>query len=102
MEGAQEVADVPVARVQSRGQVTVPQEIREACGITSGADLYFLQTGPHAFECRVLPAREPLATMFDRFSSSGVAPDLTRLREEMGDAMAQEQMRECSEELAGA
>jgi bifunctional DNA-binding transcriptional regulator/antitoxin component of YhaV-PrlF toxin-antitoxin module len=93
---------MPVARVQSRGQVTVPQEIREACGIASGADLYFVQTAPHTFECRVLPPRESLAATFDRFSSPGEAPDLAHLREEMGDAIAQERVPASTEERVEA
>ena len=45
-----------IARVQPHGQVTIPQEVREACGVTPGTDLHFVKTGPGRFECRVLPA----------------------------------------------
>lgn len=81
-----------IARVQTRGQVTVPQEIREACGVVPGADLLFVQRGPDSFECRVLPARRTLAEVTARYAADGVAPDLSRLREEMGAALACERL----------
>ena len=78
---------MPTARVQSRGQVTVPQEIRDACHIEPGADLYFVQTAPDRFECQVLPPSRTLREVLDRFTLDGVAPDLSQLREEMGMEM---------------
>jgi AbrB family looped-hinge helix DNA binding protein len=77
-----------VARVQARGQVTVPQEIREACGIVPGTDLLFIKTGPDRFECQVLPARRSIAEIIATYAMDGSAPNLDRLREEMGTAMA--------------
>ena len=79
-----------VARVQPRGQVTVPQEIREACGIVPGTDLLFLPTGPGRFECRVLPPRRSLLELMDRYALEGAAPDIEQLREEMGAELARE------------
>lgn len=87
---------MPTARVQSRGQVTVPQEIRDACHIEPGSDLYFVQTAPDKFECQVLPPSRTLREVLDRFTVDGVAPDLSRLREEMGSEMA----RQSSEDYA--
>jgi bifunctional DNA-binding transcriptional regulator/antitoxin component of YhaV-PrlF toxin-antitoxin module len=80
-----------VATVQARGQVTVPREIREANGINPGTELYFEQLGPGRFECRVLPARQSLSHVADRFSVDGVAPDVSHLLEEMGDEIAHRQ-----------
>ena len=77
-----------IARIQARGQVTIPQEIREACGAAPGADLLFIETGPDTFECRVLPARRTLAEVTARYAADGVAPDLARLSEEMGADLA--------------
>ena len=77
-----------VARVQARGQVTVPQEIREACGVAPGTDLLFAKTGPGRFECRVLPARATLVGITKHYAMDGDAPDIARLREEMGAEFA--------------
>ena len=74
-----------IARVQARGQVTVPQDIREACGITPGTLLVFSQTGPHEFGCRVLPGGDSLTDLIEEFTVDGVAPDLEMLRDQMGD-----------------
>ncbi len=78
-----------VARVQARGQVTVPRDIREACGVEPGTDLYFVKTGPDSFECRVLPTAPSIAAITAEYAMDGVAPDLAQLREEMGTAMAE-------------
>jgi bifunctional DNA-binding transcriptional regulator/antitoxin component of YhaV-PrlF toxin-antitoxin module len=77
-----------VARVQARGQVTVPQEIRDACGVAPGTDLLFAKTGPGRFECRVLPSRATLVETTRRYAMDGDAPDIARLREEMGAELA--------------
>jgi bifunctional DNA-binding transcriptional regulator/antitoxin component of YhaV-PrlF toxin-antitoxin module len=78
-----------IARVQSRGQVTVPQEIREACGVVPGTDLFFTKTGPARFECQVLPPRHSVAEITARYAMDGPAPDLARVREEMGEAVTE-------------
>lgn len=77
-----------IARVQPHGQVTIPQEVREACGVTPGTDLYFVKTGPGGFECRVLPARRTLVEVTRQYAMDGTAPDLVGLREEMGAELA--------------
>ena len=73
-----------IAWVQTRGQVTIPQEVREACGVTPGTDLFFVKTGPGRFECRVLPAPRRLVEVTTQYAMDGRAPDLAGLREEMG------------------
>jgi len=83
-----------MAKVQARGQVTVPHEIRELCGIEPGAELVFVATGPRAFECRVLPPNSSLMDVVDRFTVEGVAPDLGSLRDAMGAAIVQERLAE--------
>ena len=77
-----------IARVQTRGQVTIPQEVREACGVTPGTDLFFVKTGPGRFECRVLPARRTLVEVTGQYAMECSAPDLTGPREEMGAELA--------------
>jgi bifunctional DNA-binding transcriptional regulator/antitoxin component of YhaV-PrlF toxin-antitoxin module len=85
MEGA-----MTVAKVQARGQVTVPQDIREACGVMPGSELLFIKTGPERFECRVLPKRRSLREVAAQYTVAGVAPDLDQLREEMADELVRE------------
>ena len=77
-----------VARVQARGQVTIPQEVREACGVTPGSDLFFVKLGPGRFECRVLPARRSLVEITKQYTMDGTAPDIAQLREEMAEQLA--------------
>ena len=79
-----------IARVQPRGQVTIPQLIRKGCGIEPGSDLLFIQTGSDRFECHRLPAQRSLLELIDEYSGDGVAPDMAQLHEEMGDEIAEE------------
>lgn len=83
---------MPVARVQARGVVTVPQEVREACSIDTGTELLFVPTGHRTFECRVLPARRPLTELTERFASDGVAPEADEWRAALGEEMARERL----------
>ncbi len=78
-----------MARVQSRGQVTIPQDIRDACGVIPGTDLMFVKTSATTFECWVLPPRLSLMEVIEKYSVDGVAPDMDRLREDMGNEIAQ-------------
>ncbi len=77
-----------IARVRLRGQVTIPREVREACGVTPGTDLFFVKTGPGRFECRVLPAPRRLVEVTRQYAMDGAVPDLAGLREEMGAELA--------------
>jgi AbrB family looped-hinge helix DNA binding protein len=55
-----------LARIQSRGQVTVPRNIREAAGIRPGDLVAFVVTSPGRVEVRALP-RLTLAEALRRF-----------------------------------
>jgi bifunctional DNA-binding transcriptional regulator/antitoxin component of YhaV-PrlF toxin-antitoxin module len=77
-----------IARVQARGQVTVPQEIRESCEVVPGCDLVFTQLGKMRFQCLVLPHRS-LTEMLEAHTLPGPAPDLAQLREDFGEELAQ-------------
>jgi bifunctional DNA-binding transcriptional regulator/antitoxin component of YhaV-PrlF toxin-antitoxin module len=83
-----------IARVQTRGQVTIPQEIREACGIVAGADLFFIDAAPGRFECRVLPPRRSLLEVIDEYAVDGVAPDLDDMQKEIGEEILREQLKD--------
>ncbi len=83
-----------LAKVQARGQVTVPQEVRDLCGIEPGMELLFVPTGPHVFECRVLPPQRSLMDLVEQFTVRGVAPDLDKLRHDMGETIIRERLAE--------
>ncbi len=82
-----------VARVQARGQVTVPLEIRDACGIKPGSDLVFIVNGADEFTCRVLPPRLPLDEVIEKYTVDGQAPDITELHEAMASDMTEHRAR---------
>jgi AbrB family looped-hinge helix DNA binding protein len=55
-----------VGKVPSRGQVTLPREIRKAVNIQPGDSLLFRASGPSTIEITVLP-RTTLAEALERF-----------------------------------
>jgi AbrB family looped-hinge helix DNA binding protein len=55
-----------LARVQARGQVTVPRSVREAAGIRPGDLVAFVVTSPGRVEVRALP-RLRLADALSKF-----------------------------------
>jgi len=92
-----------IRKVQSRGQVTIPERIRERCGIEPGTDLLFVPTGPDEFVCHRV-RKGGLLEFIDSISVPGVAPDMDELREGMGDdiwAELTEQMERSRAEAMG-
>ena len=87
-----------IARLQSRGQVTVPQEIRDACELAPGDDLVFVQIGARTFECRALPRRRSLAEVLAQYQSDAEPPDLAQLREDFGDELARRSRPDAAED----
>lgn len=65
---------MPVIKMHAKGQMTVPQPIRNALGIEKGTELFCRQTGPNVFECRVQPKPMGVDELLERCSSHGVAP----------------------------
>ncbi|MGH2532078.1 MAG: AbrB/MazE/SpoVT family DNA-binding domain-containing protein [Thermomicrobiales bacterium] len=59
-----------VARVQARGQITLPSEIRAAMGIEPGDTLFLRAKGPGLVEIRVLP-RLTLDDLIERYPIEG-------------------------------
>ncbi|MBV8084335.1 MAG: AbrB/MazE/SpoVT family DNA-binding domain-containing protein [Chloroflexi bacterium] len=72
-----------VRRVQARGQVTIPELIRQRCGIDAGSDLLFVQTGPDTFECQRILAGGSLLDFLNAVSGGGMSPELDTLRQGM-------------------
>ena len=65
---------MPLVTMQAKGQMTVPQALREALGIETGTQLVCFQTGPDAFECHVLPKPMSVDELIVRFSSPDPVP----------------------------
>jgi AbrB family looped-hinge helix DNA binding protein len=59
-----------LSKVQARGQVTLPREIRRAAGIRPGDTVIFEAVGPDTVTLHVLP-RLTLAEMFERYRIEG-------------------------------
>jgi bifunctional DNA-binding transcriptional regulator/antitoxin component of YhaV-PrlF toxin-antitoxin module len=77
-----------IATVQAEGSVTVPQPIREANRIDPGTELLFRQLERGRFECFVLPKRQSLIEVVDRFTVDRAAPSISRLMSGVGDDIA--------------
>jgi AbrB family looped-hinge helix DNA binding protein len=82
-----------VAKVQARGQVTVPQEIREAYHIEPGNELLFLKAGEDHFECRVLRQPGSLLEFIDQHAIHDYVVDVEALREAAADEEGREYLR---------
>ncbi len=76
-----------LAKLQDRGQFTVPAKLREAVGLKPGDTLLLRAVGPGRFEAVALP-HHALSTFFEERPAREVPLD--RLREEMGREVAAE------------
>ena len=88
---------VSVMRVQSRGQATLPQDIREACGITPGAEVLCIPTGPSSFECQVLPPRLSVDELLAKYGVDDSSPSSEQLEEELAHDIAAAVLAECGQ-----
>lgn len=44
---------MPTAKVTSKGQITIPVEVRRELGLQTGSRIVFVATGAHSYEIRV-------------------------------------------------
>ena len=65
---------VGVSKVTSRGQVTLPQQLREERGIKEGSEVAFFKTRGGI----MLVTDSELDSMFERFSKKGAQLGLSR------------------------
>ena len=79
-----------IARVQSRGQVTVPQEIRETCSVEPGSELLFVKVGERRFECQVLPQPGSLIAYIRQHQIDGPPIDVEQFIADGEEQMAEE------------
>jgi AbrB family looped-hinge helix DNA binding protein len=62
--------NMPLAKVQARGQVTLPRSVRRELGCKPGDTVAFQSAGHGAVEIRVLPRRS-FAELLDRYRIPG-------------------------------
>jgi antitoxin PrlF len=82
----QEVRKMSTARVTSKGQVTIPADIRNALTIEQGDDLVFELTPRHSIELRVVKRRK-LSDLFGALPATRPFPGKEAAREEVGRAL---------------
>lgn len=71
------------ARVTSKGQITIPAEIRRALGIDQGDDLQFAVTSERSAELRVVKRRR-LSELYGALPVARPLPGREEVREEVG------------------
>lgn len=79
-----------LAQVRERWQVTLPREVRESLAAREGGDLLFIPLGGGKWQVEALPPRIPALELLAMFADDGPAPDLERLREQIGRDLARE------------
>lgn len=78
--------------VQSRGQVTLPKDIREAAAISPGDIVEFEVVGPHRLLIEVIPVK-PLQHYWEKFTTD-IPYDDDAARNEWHRQAASETMRD--------
>jgi AbrB family looped-hinge helix DNA binding protein len=72
-----------IARVSSKGQVTVPSEVRKALGIDQGDDLIFEVISERSAQLRVVK-RVKLSDLYGSLPASRPFPGKKAVRESVG------------------
>lgn len=75
-------------QVRERGEVTLPQAIRDAYQLDDWSELKIVPIDATRFEVHVLPAPGVLLTLLDEFADEGPAPDLEAERSAFAAALA--------------
>ncbi len=81
-----------IARVSSRGQITLPAAARRTLGIAPGSDLEII-VGDDAITLRPLRRVANLAGILHEYADPGAAEDWDVIREETEKAVARETVR---------
>lgn len=77
--------------VSSKGQVTIPSEVRERMGLYQGTKLLFVDDGDRILVYKV---EDDLESVFGAFPHKGKKPiDFKALREDMEEKVAEASMR---------
>jgi len=72
-----------VARVTSKGQVTIPADVRKALSIDQGDDLIFEVTSERSVQLRVVK-RRPLSDLYGSLPATRPFPGKGKVRESVG------------------
>lgn len=76
-----------IMQVRKRGQVTLPQAIRDAYHLDDGSELEVTPLDATRFEVRVLPPQDDLLALLDEFAGEGPVPDLDAERQALAAAL---------------
>lgn len=63
-----------LSKVQARGQVTLPTEVRRAAGVAPGDTVIIEAVGKGKVHITALGTHEPLDSVFGRYSGPGAVP----------------------------
>lgn len=74
------------SRVTSKGQVTIPSDVRKALQIEQGDDLLFEVASDQTAQLRVVK-RQRLSDLYGALQSTRPFPDKETVREEVGQAL---------------
>lgn len=79
-----------VTRVQAKGTITIPHEIREQFGLEPGTEIVIEPCDDGTFRCVPLPRSMSLDEAIARFSRPGTAPTEEEMERQVAEAIAQE------------
>ena len=77
---------MPISKVTSKGQVTIPVEVRQALGIEQGDELLFEVTPEQLAQMRVIK-RQRLSDLYGALQAKRPYPGKSAIREEVGKAL---------------
>lgn len=63
-----------LSKVQARGQVTLPKDVRRAAGVAPGDTVIIEAVGKGKVHVTALGTREPLENVFKRYGTPGAVP----------------------------
>jgi antitoxin PrlF len=81
-----------ISRVTSKGQVTIPSEVRKAMDIEQGDDLLFEVSTDKVAHLRVVK-RRPLLELYGSLPATRPYPGKEEIREEVGKALGEDMKR---------
>jgi AbrB family looped-hinge helix DNA binding protein len=77
-----------LSKVQARGQVTIPADVRRAAGVVPGETVIIEAAGKGKIQVTALGTHEPLDSVFKRYSGPGAVP--AGLWDRVAEAVARE------------
>lgn len=80
-----------ITTLQSRGQLTIPVEIRRACGWEPGDSITFSAKPNGVVELRAIK-RQNVRDVVRKYSQDGIAPNLDELRQSASDDLIREKL----------